>query len=451
MTDEIKKEIKIFNCFKTLKLESDEDKEKKETFLDSIELNNEFLLNCYSEQIFFRDILPNIQKSSRGNFFYNKMVKKGFKYKSEFFKILFKAIKSVNEEDKKHYISKVKKFNIYKLPEIELLKIKKDKIERLSQEKIENLKLKKEKLKKYTKLIKERFSSSGILNYDSSVKTPKIISPLSTFNLTSKNNSVNNLFNSKEKNQNTLELNLTNNENSTYYKSDIKFNNLTKYNSLNAIISPRSINYFYDKCMDGIENGNKIASKVFKLNKKINQSIEKKIKNIRNFKGFEKIINEKGKKREKYKELAEKNIKLIKKKMNEKISDDYAYKNRKEFQELLKGNEKTHIYNLYLDEMNKFIEKMSRYRTIERRKIDRINSLCLDEFRKKEYLKNKIDIYNKRHRETKRNNDFVINDDILFLNKINQREQIGTLLPKLLSLKEQCNKELTLGNFRHKK
>ena len=145
----------------------------------------------------------------------------------------------------------------------------------------------------------------------------------------------------------------------------IKFNTLTKYNSLNAIISPRNINYIYDKCMDGIENGNKIASKVLKLNKKIKQNIEKKMKNIRNFKGLEKIINEKGKKRDKYNQLVENNIKLIKKKINEKISDDYAYKNRKEFQELLKENEKTHIYNLYLDEMNKFIERMNRHRTIE--------------------------------------------------------------------------------------
>ena len=142
---------------------------------------------------------------------------------------------------------------------------------------------------------------------------------------------------------------------------------------------------------------------------------------------------------------------LIKKKVNEKISEDYAYRNRKEFQELLKGNEKTHVYNIYLNEINKLNETIVKHRAKERRKIDKIDILCEDDFRKKEYLKNKIDIFNKRHKEAKNNDDFIINDDILFLNKNHQKNKIGTLLPKLLSLKEKCNNELIVGNFINKK
>ena len=305
MTKNFNKEIEMFNCFKTLKLEENEDKSKKENFLETIQINNDFLLNCYSQEIDFRDILPNIQKASRGNFFYNKIVRRGFKHKSEFFKILFKAIKNANDEDKKKYISKSKRFNIFKLAEIELLKIKKNKIEKLFKEKKENMKLKKEKLNKYTELIKDQLSSSCAFNFDSPVKTPKILSPLNTLNLNNTNNSFNNNFNSKEKDQKILDLSLSNKDISTYYKSDIKFKTLTKNNSLSGLNSPRinknKINYIYDKCTEEIENGNKVAKKVFKLNKNISKSIEKKFKNNKLMRGFQ-IIEDKGKKKDKYRQ-----------------------------------------------------------------------------------------------------------------------------------------------------
>ena len=64
--------------------------------------------------------------------------------------------------------------------------------------------------------------------------------------------------------------------------------------------------------------------------------------------------------------------------MNEKISDFYAYQNRKEFKEILRNSESTHAYNLYLDEMNRINEKMDRRRIVERKRIDKIIRLICE-------------------------------------------------------------------------
>ena len=137
--------------------------------------------------------------------------------------------------------------------------------------------------------------------------------------------------------------------------------------------------------------------------------------------------------------------------MNEKISDFYAYQNRKEFKEILKNSESTHAYNLYLDEMNRINEKMDRRRFVERKRIDKIQTLCDEGFKKKEYLKNKIDKYNKRHKEYNQQDNLIPNDNFYIINRNNDKDQMGTLLPKLLSLRKTCLDEITVGNFLNKK
>ena len=163
------------------------------------------------------------------------------------------------------------------------------------------------------------------------------------------------------------------------------------------------------------------------------------------------IEGDKYKNKNKYAKLEENNIKLIKKKLNEKISDFYAYQNRKEFQEILKNNENTQAYNIYLDEMNRINEKMGKRSVIERKRIEKIESLCDDGFKRKEYLKNRIDIFNKRHKEEKKQKNIILNDDFYIMNKNNEKDQIGSLLPKILSLRNNCLHEITVGNFFIKK
>ena len=455
MAKEIKKDLMAFSCFQDFNLDED-NKEKKETLHETIQDNNEFILNSYAEQSYFKDIMPNIQKASRSNNFYNRIVKKGFKHKSPFFKVLMKAIKLINADNNKNvYIPiKEKRFNIYQLPKIELLKKKKEKIDKITEMKLKNFKLNSEKLNKYKKLIKKQLSSSSAFNINS-IKTPKIISPLDTLNLNNTNNSFNQKFNSSEKLSKNMDLRSSIKDFSTYYKSDINFKNLIRNNSFNLINSPifnkNNFNYIYDKCNEEIENGNKVSRTVFRHNERISKKIEKKLKNKSEAKKFHKIIEDKGNKRSKYRKLEEKNLKEIKRKINEKISFFYAYKNRKEFQGILKNSENVQGYNLYLNEMNRINQKMELRRFFERKKIDKIQTLCDDEFQKKEYLKNKIDKYNKRHKEINKRNGFIPNDDFYIINKNNNKELLGTLLPKLLSSRNKCISEIFVGNILYKK
>ena len=163
------------------------------------------------------------------------------------------------------------------------------------------------------------------------------------------------------------------------------------------------------------------------------------------------MIEDKGKKKSKYAKLEENNISNIKRKINEKISDFYAFKNRKEFQDFLNNGENTQAYKIYMNELNKINEKMERHRAVERKKIDKIELLCQDGFKRKEYLKNRIDIFNKRLKESEKEKNNFSNDDFSILNRINEKAQIGNLLPKLLSLRNACLNEITLGNFLNKK
>ena len=101
--------------------------------------------------------------------------------------------------------------------------------------------------------------------------------------------------------------------------------------------------------------------------------------------------------------------------------------------------------------MNRIYNKMSKRLKIERKKIDKIETLCDDGYKKKEYLKNKIDKYNKRHKEEIKVKNIINNDEFYILNNNNNKEQIGSLLPKLLSLKNNCLHEITVGNFINKK
>lgn len=457
MSDDLKKDLMIFSCFNGFKIDEEKDKEKIVTLHETIEENNNTILDCYS-QSYFKDILPNILKASRNNNFYNKLVKKGYKYKSQFFKILFKAIREINEGGKKYFSPlKIKRYNIYRLPEIEIIKNKKEKVEKMNEKKLKKLRLEKEKLSKYTEIINEQLASSNAFNMKK-ILTPKNISPLDTLNLSSISNSFKKKFNSTIKFKN-LDLSPSSKEASTYYKSGFKFKTLSRNNSYNNILNTpfniNSVNYIYDKCQEEIEHGNKVAENFFKYEQKMSKSIEKKLlKNNNENKdkyNMKRIIEDRANRKSKYAKLEENNIKLIKKKINEKISDFYAFKNRKEFQGILRSNENTHAYKLYLDEMNKINHKMIKRRKIERKRIDKIETLCDFGYRKKEYLKNKIDIYNKRHKEEKKVLNIIANDDFFVLNKNDNKEQIGNLLPKLLSLRNNCLKEITVGNFLKKK
>ena len=451
---DINKDMNLPNCFHDFQL--DDKKDKKVTFHDIIQENNDYLLNFFEKQSYYREFMPLIQKSNRGHLFYSKIVRKGFKHKSPFFKAILKAIKDINEEKNKNLVqNKPKRLNVYKLPQIELLKLKKKKIELLSSKKLKDIEKTNERYNKYKSMIKDYLVSSSSFNFNSAKKEKKLISPLSTLNLNNTTNSFNNNNISNEDFNKKLSFSPLSKDLSTFYISNTKFKSLSRnksYNNSTFMNSPkynkRNMNYIYDKCIEEIEHGNNVAEKVFNFDKKISKSIEKKLKKNKIINKDKNIIEDQSQKKNKYIKLEENNYAEIKRKMNAKISYFYAYNNRKEFHELLKNNENAHAYILYLDEINKINERLDRHRKIERKRIDKIETLCDEGFRKKEFLKNKIDIYNKKHKDLEKQIYLIPNDDFYISNTSNKGkiEQMGTLLPKLLSFKEECLKKITLGN-----
>ena len=448
---EDEKDMRAFNCFNSFKFEND--KKRKETFHEIIEEDNDFLINFFNKQPYYREVMPIIQKNSRGNYFYNKMVKKGIKHKSPFFKAIIKAIKELEEEKNKINVFNLKKkINRYNMSQIELLKIKKKQIEKLSKKKIKDIRIKNEKFNKYTNLIKTNSLSSSTINFNTIIKKPKLISPLNTYNLNHTNNSFNKKDNLNEKIFKNLNFSPLNKNLSSFFRSDNNFKNISRNKSYSntLLCFPRfnnsNVNYIYEKCSEEIENGNKVSGNFFKLNKIISKSVEKKLKNYKIINNDKKIIEDKNEKRNKYLKLEENNYAKIKRKMNEKISYYYAYNNRKEFHEILKGNENLNGYILYLDEIRKTNEKMERQRKVERKKIEKIETLCDDGFKKKEFLKNKIDKFNKIHKDSNKDLNIISYDEFYVTKKKSNNKLMGNLLPKLLSLKEKYFDKIHFGD-----
>jgi len=96
----------------------------------------------------------------------------------------------------------------------------------------------------------------------------------------------------------------------------------------------------------------------------------------------------------KYQNLEKNTLDEIKRKINEKISDSYAFKNRKGFNNQLKNAESTNAYYIHLHDMDKTNEQLEQIRNIQREKIKKVEMLCEDEFQKKEFLKKRIDSFN---------------------------------------------------------
>ena len=123
-----------------------------------------------------------------------------------------------------------------------------------------------------------------------------------------------------------------------------------------------------------------------------------------------------------------------------KISDNYAYFNRKEYSELINDQRKEEEYDLYYEDLNKMNENILENRVKEKDKFNEIKDLLEHSYKKKDYLKNKISNYNKNRiiqleNESKEKNNFE-----LFVKKEEKKDiNIGTLIPKLLKKKEDDN------------
>ena len=429
--------------------------------LNNLNINNDSyheVIDNYSDTIVkffeknreFKEIIPDIKKGKRANFLYKRLVYKGMQLQSPFMKALMKMVKEYEKKNKVE-IAKREFTGLYKLSNLDLIKLKLEKLERFKRIKLKDLNVKNDEPNS-TNNLKRSFSNFS-LNMTPKTQKFNLNSSLNDSNYSFNNNKNFSLSNRFSKNSSKI----NNKELSTYYKSDTNFKNLS-LNTFN-LFSPK-INkaaYLIDKCLDEIDSGNIVSENMNKVSENFSKSIRQKYKTIE-FMQKAKILNLDTLGIKKYKKLELNNLNEIKRKLNEKISDTFAYNNRKGFNEQIKNAESTDAIYIYLHNMEKTNKRLENKRNIQRKNIRKIESLCEDEFAKKEYLKKRIDGFNKKHRNEKRIKNFNSYDEFFLTNRKNNEDNneddnynTNGFLPKLLALRKECLKENTVGELFLKK
>jgi hypothetical protein len=421
-----------------------------DSYHEIIDNYSDTIVKFFEKNREFKEIIPDIKKGKRANFLYKRLVYKGMQLQSPFMKALMKMVKEYEKKNKVE-IAKREFTGLYKLSNLDLIKLKLEKLERFKRIKLKDINVKNDEPNS-TNNLKRSFSNFS-LNMTPKTQKFNLNSSLNDSNYSFNNNKNFSLSNRFSKNSSKI----NNKELSTYYKSDTNFKNLS-LNTFN-LFSPK-INkaaYLIDKCLDEIDSGNIVSENMNKVSENFSKSIRQKYKTIE-FMQKAKILNLDTLGIKKYKKLELNNLNEIKRKLNEKISDTFAYNNRKGFNEQIKNAESTDAIYIYLHNMEKTNRRLENKRNIQRKNIRKIESLCEDEFAKKEYLKKRIDGFNKKHRNEKRIKNFNSYDEFFLTNRKNNEDNneddnynTNGFLPKLLALRKECLKENTVGELFLKK
>ena len=421
-----------------------------DSYHEVIDNYSDTIVKFFEKNREFKEIIPDIKKGKRANFLYKRLVYKGMQLQSPFMKALMKMVKEYEKKNKVE-IAKREFTGLYKLSNLDLIKLKLEKLERFKRIKLKDINVKNDEPNS-TNNLKRSFSNFS-LNMTPKTQKFNLNSSLNDSNYSFNNNKNFSLSNRFSKNSSKI----NNKELSTYYKSDTNFKNLS-LNTFN-LFSPK-INkaaYLIDKCLDEIDSGNIVSENMNKVSENFSKSIRQKYKTIE-FMQKAKILNLDTLGIKKYKKLELNNLNEIKRKLNEKISDTFAYNNRKGFNEQIKNAESTDAIYIYLHNMEKTNKRLENKRNIQRKNIRKIESLCEDEFAKKEYLKKRIDGFNKKHRNEKRIKNFNSYDEFFLTNRKNNEDNneddnynTNGFLPKLLALRKECLKENTVGELFLKK
>ena len=469
---------------------NEEDKKKlTNKFHQIIEKDKEFILNCYRNQSLYKESIPQMEKASKGIFYYRRMVKNGLKNKSSFIKVILQSIAKVNQHKKIKFQKRKLKCG-YKVPEIDY--VRKRKIELEKRYKMKELEDEKKNLlrKNYSSIDISRGERNSLAlagincieNYDSNRSS--IINDNTGVNSSFKNRIfsgvTNNLENISTKNnsrinssnRNRIFSGITNNnedintKNKSLTRSASSSNSVILKNNIDDKINHkiddnfseqriRKFNHLLSKCQSEINHGNMICGKFEKYMNNINEnfSLEKQRRNNKEDNNIQdqKIVEDKVTPKMKYKLMEIEKFKELKKRIDCKISDNYVYFNRRKYSELVKNKKKDEEYYLYLEDLNKINEKLEMKKVKEKEKLIQIENLLDDVYKKKNYLKNKIRNYsNNRKLEIEKEeyikNNMVFNDDYFLINEKKEEEHKGTLVPKLLSQKEEMEKNKKLLN-----
>ena len=121
------------------------------------------------------------------------------------------------------------------------------------------------------------------------------------------------------------------------------------------------------------------------------------------------------------------------------ISESYAYKNRKELHDFLVDNESIKEFDLYKKEMKKILTRIGFRKIRDEKNINLIEDLLDGVKRDKEFLKMKINDYSIKNKKINELCEYHDEDfHYMINNNEDKNEIVGTLLPKLLSKKDQC-------------
>ena len=320
------------------------------------------------------------------------------------------AIDKANKKSLEKYQEKVKRKKLYRVSQLDLLKRQKEKMELSLKKRIKKEK-EKEKEKEnndYKKLFKKNNSMMDMLNVKREQRQQSqesmIRSSINNATINGLNNTNNNFTNSISNdtfhtNNNESMINLKDNASLNNLKVKIPKLHINNNKNLNNInLKNKDLkNYLHKK----YEQKLKMENLINKCNEEINFAINmednvgknnnnnksmddigKKIKNVLK-NGDQKVIEEKGLENKKYKKLEKEKYDELKRKMDIKVSNNYAYINRKELQEAIRDNETILAYQIYLRDMHKINRNLVQIKKTEKKNMNLVENLLEDVFRHK--------------------------------------------------------------------
>ena len=468
MLNENETEINDLNCFSQLNL----NKNNKESIHIKIKEHRKSIKNIYENNKLFREIMPEIKKQSESKNLYNALIKNGLKYNSQIMRLIYRTISEINRKRiQRSAKEKKKKKNLYNLPKIEMLKSKKEKYENENMKKIRIIKLNKERLEEYKSKIRERIhlplttinesakikqSPKLFFHNLSSSKSTKNIDNIDKINLINndlihKNNSyisynkdltltptnISALIDNKTESPNISSTNITNNHNLKIFYPIFDSNNKNN-NSFISLNQSKSMDIL-QKCDQEVKKGSRASISIIKYKKDFDKSIHQRINSQDLLDLDHKVLEQKKKFHDKYELMEAKNFKRIKRRIKEKISNHFAYENRKELGELLKVDNNAHAYNLHLLEVDKINQDILKRMGYERKIINKVKLMADSEFCRSIVINKKMDEINKKNKQIQKMNisDKVISPKKFLVPKVKNFGLNGSLVPSIIHIRKK--------------
>ena len=464
--------LKSTSCFSSMSTRySDVESKYRKSFHDSIKDSKNTIFNLFEREPVYKDKMPIISKSNRGNIIYHKFVKSNIKSerrKSAFFIGLMKAIKEVQKEKQKQETPKIKSNfrHYYIIPKIDILRKKREKYGSYLSKKNKTVDneikvLKKSNSTLNTMKLNENVFFKGINNFqtnnitNSSNANDPIFSleTLQTFNPNNEGSMQNNLKELNElSNFNLTKLSLITQPRRVYQSSTKKLSrqsvNLSDYFQKQEKFlyqKKKRMNKILDKCEESLTQAKNVAEDFEKNSKQKDPlDIHNKFKNAMQS-DDQKVIEDMDKGNKKYQEyqkIQEEKFMHLKKNIDIKLSDEYAYMIRNELQEIFGVNGTVLAYQLYSKDMTKLKEKISKNLENEKKTIRKVKDLLEDSYRKKEFLKYKVDTLRMKQEKLNQIKNFNFNKKDNLNKNADDEELKGNLLPKIVQLKDQCYQDI---------